>query len=119
MEVAVTDVLVDGVGQVNGGRTAPEEVGVREDVAGGVRPVGRVLNGIHGDLFKEFVDGLVDGGLNAGAVPALHRRGERVELLALALRQVAREVDGDVVVKGDDQILVAPTGVTIDREKLS
>ena len=35
------------------------------------------------------------------------------------LRQVANEVDGDIVQKGDDQIVVTPTGVGISREKLN
>ncbi|MFW5938826.1 MAG: cell division protein SepF [Halolamina sp.] len=35
------------------------------------------------------------------------------------LRQVAQEVDGDIVQKGDDQIIIAPTGVGISREKLN
>jgi hypothetical protein len=32
---------------------------------------------------------------------------------------VAREVDGDIVQKGDDQLIITPTGVGISREKLS
>lgn len=35
------------------------------------------------------------------------------------LRQVAQEVDGDIVQKGDDQIIISPTGVGISREKLN
>ncbi len=35
------------------------------------------------------------------------------------LRQVAEEVDGDIVQKGDDQIIITPTGVAVSREKLS
>ncbi|MFD1566374.1 cell division protein SepF [Halolamina litorea] len=35
------------------------------------------------------------------------------------LRQVAQEVDGDIVQKGDDQIVITPTGVGISREKLN
>jgi SepF-like predicted cell division protein (DUF552 family) len=34
------------------------------------------------------------------------------------LRQVAREVGGDIVQKGDDQIIVTPGGVGVSREKL-
>jgi len=34
------------------------------------------------------------------------------------LRQVADEVDGDIVQRGEDQLIVAPTGVRIAREKL-
>ena len=35
------------------------------------------------------------------------------------LRQVAKEVDGDIVQKGDDTIIIAPTGIKISRQKLS
>jgi len=34
------------------------------------------------------------------------------------LRQVVQEVDGDIVQKGDDQIIVTPTGVKVSRQKL-
>ena len=40
-------------------------------------------------------------------------------LAAAELRQVAEEVDGDIAQKGDDQIIVAPTGVAVAREKLN
>ena len=33
-------------------------------------------------------------------------------------QQVAREVGGDIVQKGDDQLIVTPTGVSISRETL-
>jgi SepF-like predicted cell division protein (DUF552 family) len=35
------------------------------------------------------------------------------------LQQVAREVDGDIVQKGDDQIIVVPQSVSISRRKLA
>lgn len=35
------------------------------------------------------------------------------------LRQVANEVDGDIVQKGDDTLVIVPTGVKISRQKLS
>ena len=35
------------------------------------------------------------------------------------LRQVTREVGGDIVRKGDDQLIITPTGVTVAREKLT
>ncbi|MFB6127679.1 MAG: cell division protein SepF [Halolamina sp.] len=35
------------------------------------------------------------------------------------LRQVADEVDGDIVQKGDDELIIVPTGVRIAREKLA
>jgi hypothetical protein len=34
------------------------------------------------------------------------------------LKQVAREVGGDIVQKDDDQLLITPAGVRISRERL-
>ena len=34
------------------------------------------------------------------------------------LRQVTREVDGDIVRKGDDQLIITPHGVEINRDPL-
>jgi Protein of unknown function (DUF552). len=42
-----------------------------------------------------------------------------MEHIVDSLRQVADEVDGDIVQKGDDQLIIAPTGVAISREKLN
>ncbi|MFW6153540.1 MAG: cell division protein SepF, partial [Halobacteriota archaeon] len=41
-----------------------------------------------------------------------------VEHIVDELRQVAKEVDGDIVQKGDDQLIVTPTGVRISRQKI-
>jgi SepF-like predicted cell division protein (DUF552 family) len=34
------------------------------------------------------------------------------------LKQVAREVGGDIVQKDDDQLIITPAGVSISRERL-
>jgi len=48
-----------------------------------------------------------------------HSTSDRtIEHIIDELRQVTREVDGDIVQKGDDQLIVTPTGIGIDREKL-
>ena len=64
-------------------------------------------------------DAIYDGDIVIADITRMSPSDSVVDRILEDLRQVAREVDGDVVVKGDDQILVAPTGVTIDREKLS
>jgi hypothetical protein len=49
-----------------------------------------------------------------------HSTSDRtIERIVDELRQVVEEVDGDIVQKGDDQIVVTPTGVRVSREKLS
>jgi SepF-like predicted cell division protein (DUF552 family) len=42
-----------------------------------------------------------------------------MEHISDELKQVAREVGGDIVQKDDDQIIITPGGVKISRKKLS
>jgi SepF-like predicted cell division protein (DUF552 family) len=64
-------------------------------------------------------DAVYDGDLVIADITRLSPSDSVADRILEDLRQVAREVDGDVVQKGDDQIIVAPTGVAISREKLS
>lgn len=63
-------------------------------------------------------DAIYDGDLIVADITRLRTEDTTVERITNELQQVAREVDGDIVQKGDDQILVTPTGVNISREKL-
>ena len=63
-------------------------------------------------------DAVYDGDLVIADITRLSPSDSVVDRVLEDLRQVAREVDGDVIVKDDDQIVVAPTGVKIAREKL-
>ncbi|PSP56340.1 hypothetical protein BRC82_02275 [Halobacteriales archaeon QS_1_67_19] len=63
-------------------------------------------------------DAVYDGDLVVADITRLRTEDTTVERITNELQQVAREVDGDIVQKGDDQILVTPTGVKISREKL-
>ncbi|WP_129114483.1 cell division protein SepF [Halegenticoccus tardaugens] len=64
-------------------------------------------------------DAVYDGDFVIADITRLRVKDRTVEHIIDELRQVASEVDGDIVQKGDDQIIVAPTGVTIARQKLS
>jgi len=64
-------------------------------------------------------DAVYDGNLVIADITRMSPSDSVVDRILEDLRQVAREVDGDVVVKGEDEVIVAPTGVTINREKLS
>mgnify|MGYP000358998990 FL=1 len=64
-------------------------------------------------------DAVYDGDLVVADITRLRTEDTTVDRITNELQQVAREVDGDIVQKGDDQILVAPTGVKVSREKLS
>lgn len=64
-------------------------------------------------------DAVYDGDFVIADITRLRTQDRTVEHIIDELQQVAREVDGDIVQKGDDQLIVAPTGVAISRQKLS
>lgn len=63
-------------------------------------------------------DAVYDGDIIIADITRLTTSDSTVERITDELRQVAREVGGDIVQKGDDQLIVTPTGVSISREKL-
>ncbi|WP_193309656.1 cell division protein SepF [Halorubrum halophilum] len=63
-------------------------------------------------------DAVYDGDFVIADITRHSTSDRTIEHIIDELRQVAREVDGDIVQKGDDQIVVAPTGVSISRQKL-
>ncbi|MFB6174218.1 MAG: cell division protein SepF, partial [Halobacteriales archaeon] len=64
-------------------------------------------------------DAVYDGDLVIADITRLRTDDSTVERVTDELRQVAREIGGDIVQKGDDQLIVTPTGVSISRQKLS
>jgi SepF-like predicted cell division protein (DUF552 family) len=66
----------------------------------------------------EIKDAVYDGDLVIADITRLRTEDRTVEHIVDELRQVAEEVDGDIVQKGDDQIIITPTGVGISRRKL-
>ncbi len=64
-------------------------------------------------------DAVYDGDLVIADITRHSTSDRTVEHIIDELRQVAEEVDGDIVQKGDDQLVVVPTGVSISRQKLS
>ena len=66
----------------------------------------------------DIKDAVYDGDIVIADITRLRTEDTATEHIIDELRQVAREVDGDIVQKGDDQIIVTPTGVRIGREKL-
>ena len=63
-------------------------------------------------------DAVYDGDIVVADVTRLRTRDSTMEHIVDDLRQVAQEVDGDIVQRGDDQLIIAPAGVSISREKL-
>lgn len=64
-------------------------------------------------------DAVYDGDLVIADITRHSTSDSTVERITDDLRQVAREVDGDIVQKGDDQLIITPTGIDISRQKLS
>ncbi|AFZ74810.1 cell division protein SepF [Natronobacterium gregoryi] len=66
----------------------------------------------------DIKDAVYDGDIVIADVTRLRTEDSTVEHIVDELRQVAEEVDGDIVRKGDDQMIITPTGVRVSREKL-
>ena len=66
----------------------------------------------------DIKDAVYDGDLVIADITRHSPSDSTSEHLTDELRQVAREVDGDIVQKGDDQLIVTPSGVRVSREKL-
>ncbi len=63
-------------------------------------------------------DAVYDGDLVMADITRHSTSDRTIEHIIDELRQVAQEVDGDIVQKGDDQLIITPTGISISREKL-
>jgi SepF-like predicted cell division protein (DUF552 family) len=63
-------------------------------------------------------DAIYDGDLVIAEITTLRTGDSTADRIRDELRQVAREVDGDIVQKGDDQLIITPTGISISRSKL-
>ena len=63
-------------------------------------------------------DAVYDGDIVVADVTRHTTSDNVMEHIIDDLRQVAREVDGDIVQKGDDQIIITPAGTAISRQKL-
>jgi SepF-like predicted cell division protein (DUF552 family) len=63
-------------------------------------------------------DAVYDGDFVIADITRMRTSDATVKQIVDELKLVAREVDGDIVQKGDDQLIVAPTGVNISRHKL-
>ncbi|MDL5362161.1 cell division protein SepF [Halalkalicoccus sp. NIPERK01] len=102
---SVEDYVEVDVGDIE---AAPAEAGTRVHIA--------EIDGQR-DLIA-IKDAIYDGDVVIADIVRLRTSDSTVEHIIDELRQVAHEVDGDIVQKGDDQIIVTPTGVSISRSKL-
>jgi Uncharacterized conserved protein len=63
-------------------------------------------------------DAVYDGDVVIADITRHSTSDRTMEHITDELKQVAREVGGDIVQKDDDQLIVTPAGVQISRERL-
>lgn len=64
-------------------------------------------------------DAVYDGHIVIADITHHRTSGSTIEHFIDELRQVVKETGGDIVQKGDDELIVTPAGVGISREKLT
>lgn len=66
----------------------------------------------------DIKDAVYDGDIVLADVTRHSTQDRTMEHIIDELQQVVKEVDGDIAQKDDDQIIIAPTGIRIKRERL-
>jgi len=64
-------------------------------------------------------DLVYDGDLVLADISHFKSNDKRLESLMEEFRQVTNEVGGDIVQKGDNQLIIAPGGVAVSRDKIT
>jgi SepF-like predicted cell division protein (DUF552 family) len=66
----------------------------------------------------DIKDAVYDGHIVLADITRHSTQDRTMEHITDELKQVAKEVGGDIVQKDDDQLIITPTGVQISRERL-
>ena len=66
----------------------------------------------------DIKDAVYDGDIVVADITRHTTSDRTMEHITDELKQVAREVGGDIVQKDDDQLLITPAGMTVSRERL-
>jgi len=66
----------------------------------------------------DIKDEVYDGNIVIADITRHSTQDRTMEHITDELKQVAKEVHGDIVQKDDDQLIIAPTGVSISRERI-
>lgn len=66
----------------------------------------------------EILDALHDGDVVIADIMTLTTSGPKIKHIIEELRQAAEEIGGDMAQKGDDQLIITPASVSINRGKL-
>ena len=64
-------------------------------------------------------DLVYDGDLVLADISHFKSNDKRLESLMEEFRQVTNEVGGDIVQKGDNQLIITPGGVAVSRDKIT
>lgn len=64
-------------------------------------------------------DLIYDGDVVLADISHFKSNDKRLESLMEEFRQVTNEVGGDIVQKGDSQLIITPAGVSVSREKIA
>ena len=66
----------------------------------------------------DIKDEVYDGNIVLADITRHSTKDRTMEHITDELKQVAREVGGDIVQKDEDQLIITPTGVRISRERI-
>ena len=66
----------------------------------------------------EIKDAVYDGDVVVADITRHTTQDRTMEHISDELKQVAREVGGDIVQKDDDQLIITPAGVAVSRDRL-
>lgn len=66
----------------------------------------------------EIKDAVYDGDIVIADITRHTTQDRQMEHITDELQQVASEVGGDIVQKDDDQLIITPSGVAVNRERL-
>ena len=66
----------------------------------------------------DIKDAVYDGDIVIADITRHSTQDRTMEHITDELKQVAREVNGDIVQKDDDQLIITPTSVHISRERI-
>ncbi len=66
----------------------------------------------------EIKDAVYDGDIVVADITRHSTQDRTMEHITDELKQVTKEVGGDIVQKDDDQLLITPAGIRVSRERL-
>lgn len=100
--------LADHVGDGQDGRRPPDNADMQLHIA----EIGEQQDVI------AITDAVYDGDMVIADFTRLRTSDATTKRITEQLHQTATEIGGDIVQKGDDQVIITPAGTAISREKL-